>query len=233
MARRKKKSKAWGRLLILGGVGLAGYVAYRAGVWDWLTGGTGQSTPPGNGGNGGANGGGNGNGTTTPSWLTSLLALLGGDSGNGNGGSDQYGNTKPPSAVSEAMGDLGTTLAPGVVAGLTFPAWLGGVPEGGATLPASRIPEAILKVLTPLVIGLSPAIPELVHDVNVQLPGEGTGLEKGNMTFLTADGPFVLSPSTMTCYDLGGRRITCPSADQILGVEQHTIEWYRALEEAA
>jgi len=73
MARRKKKSKAWGRLLILGGVGLAGYAAYRAGVWDWITGQT-ASGPTANGTttNGGNETTQNGQGSV-PSWVGTIL----------------------------------------------------------------------------------------------------------------------------------------------------------------
>jgi len=145
-----------------------------------------------------------------------------------NGGK---GQGELPAGAAEAVAGVGAATAAGGTAsgGITFPGWLGGVPEGGATLPASRVPEALAKVLTPLVIGLSPAVPKLVHEVNVAIPGPNTGLEKGNVTLFDERGQPFIYTSAGACYDLSGRSIACP---QVSGVSQPTLDWYEKLEEA-
>jgi len=140
----------------------------------------------------------------------------------GTGSPIDQGPAEVVETLTRSSVPVGAAVAAG--AGLTFPGWIPGVPAGGATLPVSRIPEAIAKLLAPLYIGLSPAVPEFLHDVGLKLGG--TGLQKGWMTLVTKDGPFMIHADTRDCRDLAGRRITCPDPSEIIGVSQSTLDWY-------
>ncbi len=84
----------------------------------------------------------------------------------------------------------------------------------------------LFKAAAPVWLGTSKAAGKMVHEINLAIPGDNTGLEKGNKTFFTRRGPFVVTPGS-GCYGLDGRRITCPLPSEIIGIEQHTLDWYR------
>jgi len=243
MARRRKMRKGTKTLILVAGLGVGGYFAYQAGLFHAVGGWLGAMQAPGSGGGGSAPGG---NGGSTPSdgvtldlggiveWIKGLFSGDGG--GGGNGGFDWsqiFQTLKPDPCAGGTCPTDGETqpfitadqAAAGVV-GLNLPGWLGGVPSGGATLPASRIPEALFKIAAPLWVGGSDAAAQMVHNVNVAIPGPNTGLEKGNLTLMSDDGPFIYRTATKTCHDLAGRQIICPDA---VGIEQHTLDWYEGI----
>jgi len=110
---------------------------------------------------------------------------------------------------------------------IALPEWLGGVPVGGAVLGVN--PGVIAQILAPLYVGTSDALNETLHDINMAIPGDNTGLEMGNRTLMSAYGPFILKPDG-SCFNLAGKPIACPA---VVGVEDHTIDYYTAMETAA
>ena len=201
MARRRKMGPLPRTLLTVGGLGLAAYVAYRAGlvsaVANWLA-----SLGGGSSGNGSNNGNGSGNGLTID--LSGIADAISGLFGGGNSNGTTNG-----SGLADLLATLG--LGAGATAG------------GGASAAAGATLLDVAPALVPLWLGLSESAPKVVHAINVALPGENTGLEKGNTTWLSTGGdPFILTKAG-DCYNLAGQKVPCPAA---AGVEQHTLDWW-------
>ena len=104
-----------------------------------------------------------------------------------------------------------------------LPEWLAGVPAGGAALTLAQTLELGAKAAIPLIIGTSPAVARLVHNVNVAIPGANTGLEKGNVTVFDERGrPVIVTPEG-ECFDLAGRPRTCPAP--VTGISQPVLDY--------
>ena len=106
---------------------------------------------------------------------------------------------------------------------LNLPDWLAGVPAGGAALSLAETLGLGAKVALLLFIGTSPWVADLIHDVNLAIPGENTGSEKGNITVIDERGlPVIVTPDG-TCFDLAGRSRECPL--NVTGIGQPTLDY--------
>ena len=106
---------------------------------------------------------------------------------------------------------------------MNLPEWLAGVPAGGAALNLAETLGLASLAAVPLIIGTSQFVADVVHDVNLAIPGDNTGLEKGNITMFDDRGrPYIVTPEG-SCFDLAGRPITCPSS--VGGVSQPVLDY--------
>jgi len=208
MARRKNKTL--GKLLVVGGLGLGGYYLYQAGnEKGWWS-----SLLP------------NGGSTPTPS-----------PTPNGGGGEVDAVKT----AVDAALGALGwlqtnnRTVAT-VVDNLTNNGTpIDEVPDTPTPSPStSDVAKAAWNafgIALPIWLGTSEQAAELTHQANVALThaiGQETGLDIGIRTLFTSHGPFMVNSKTHQCYNMAGRKITCPASEDVTGIETHSYEAFLA-----
>jgi len=234
---RRKKSKVAGKLLLVGALGAGAYLLWKTGLpQQWWA----SLQQPAGGQMGGEDGeipqtapvDENAN-KALASLTDTALAALGlvqtwiSDQDERNNEAHEIDHPEPDSGeeapVAPQPPSPGGEKKPWSV---TLPDWLAGVPAGGATLTGSEVAAGLAKAAFPIWLGTSKTAAELVHKINVAIPGKNTGLEKGNKTLFTRSGPFIVNPNTHTCYNLARKRIPCPAPEEVIGISRETLQWY-------
>jgi len=218
----RKKNKTIGKLLVVGGIGLGGYYLYKVGnEKGWW-----QSLLP-NGGTTPDNSGttpDNGDGPADPvkTAVDSALAVLGW----------LQKNNKTIADVIDTVTEDGTPIDETPIEPSPAPE-VPIAPAAAATagMSAADIAWNAFGVALPVWLGTSKQAAELTHQANVALThaiGQETGLEKGIRTLFTSHGAFLANSKTHQCYNMAGRKITCPAAEDVIGIEQHSYEAFLA-----
>lgn len=219
-----RKNKTLGKLLIVAGIGLGGYYLYRVGDekgwWASLmpssTSPTMPTTPA------GSTAPGTGADPTAAAVDTALGVISWLQKNNGTVAEIIDNMTASGTPIDEVP----TTTKP-------KPNITGAGAAGGAIagLSAADMAWNAFGAYVPIWLGTSKAAPEITHQVNVGLThaiGQETGLDKGIRTLMTYHGPFLVNSKTHQCYNLGGQKITCPSPDDVKGIEKHSYEAFLA-----
>jgi len=201
-----KKNKTLGKLLVVGGVGLGGYYLYKVGTekgwWASLLGGSTTApvaTTP----------------TTTPTdpvalavdGALGLLAWL-------------QANKGTVAAAVDGLAAAGVPVA-------ELPAAAAATAAAGTSAAANAAWNAF-GIALPIWLGTSKQAAELTHQANVALThaiGMTTGLDIGLRTLVTNRGPFMVNSNTHLCYDMAGKKITCPAPEDVIGIEIHSYEY--------
>lgn len=213
-----RKKKGIGQILIIGGIALGGYWLWKTGRFDalvqQLSGGAppaAQPLVPSN--------------LATPPAVDPTVKLATDVAAQAAAVLAAWQASQATGIAEAAAVNAAAEAAAAGAAGAAAAEGAGAAGAGG--LDAASIAWNVIGAAIPIWLGTSPAAAEMTHQANIALThaiGQETGLDKGNVTLMTAYGPFILSRTTGLCYDLHGDAIACPSSDEVMGMEKHSYE---------